>query len=406
VPDLALVVVIAAAVAAAAVVVALLLLRREAPGQSLLLMQQQLDALRGQVGQSLEATARALAERTDSLQAQVTGRLDEVSRAMSERLAEQARVVNDRLGEQAQVLQRVNDSLGQRLDANLQMVGQRFSETATLVTSVREKLTGLEEAATRIFEVGKDLASLQELLQPPKLRGGVGEVMLENLLRDRLPEARYEMQHRFKNGTAVDAVIRLEDRLVPIDSKFPVEGFQAVMRAQTDEERARARREFLRQVQGHIKSIAEKYILPAEGTFDFALMYIPAEHVYYEAVVRGDEAGSVYAYAMERHVIPVSPTTFYAYLVALVYGLKGLQVEREAAQIRAGLAQLAAGFDRVRDPLAKLGEQLRRAQNNYEAAAKALDRFGDRLQSLSGVALPEHEPQALPLVSSTEASSD
>jgi DNA recombination protein RmuC len=405
-PDIVVLVIAAVAAVIVAAVGAALVLRRGTPDQGLVLMQQQLDALRGQVGQSLEATARTLADRTESLQAQMTGRLDEVARVVAERLADQARTVNDRLGEQAQVLQRVNDSLGQRLDANLQMVGQRFSETATLVTSVREKLTGLEEAATRIFEVGKDLASLQDLLQPPKLRGGVGEVLLENLLRDRLPEARYTMQHRFRNGTAVDAVIRLEDRLVPIDSKFPVEGFQAVMRAQTDDDRARARREFLRQVQGHIKSIADKYILPAEGTFDFALMYIPAEHVYYEAVVRGDEAGSVYAYAMERHVIPVSPTTFYAYLVALVYGLKGLQVEREAAQIRAGLAQLAAGFDRVRDPLAKLGEQLRRAQNNYDAATKAMDRFGDRLQSLSGVALPEHEPQVLPLAPGPEDSGD
>lgn len=321
------------AAVAEAVTVGLLLQRRESPNVGLLLMQQQIEALRAQVTQSL--------------------------------------------------------------DVNLQMVGQRFSETATLVTSVRERLAGLEEAATRIFEVGKDLTSLQDLLQPPKPRGGLGEVLLENLLRDRLPEACYEMQHRFRNGTAVDAVIRLEERLVPIDSKFPVESFQAVMRAQSDEDRARARREFLRQVQGHIKSIAEKYILPTEGTFDFALMYIPAESVYYEAVVRGDEAGGLSAYAMERRVIPVSPTTFYAYLVALVYGLKGLQVEKQAGQIRAGLAQLAAGFDKIREPLVRLGEQIRRAQVNYDQAAKALGRFGDRLQGLSGVAVPEDESLAL-----------
>jgi DNA recombination protein RmuC len=370
----------------AATVVALLVRRRDTPDPGLALMQQQLDALRGQVGQSLDSASRAMTDRTDALQTQMATRLEEVTRTLAERLAENA-----------QILQRVNDGLGQRLDANLQMVGQRFSETATLVTTVREKLTGLEEAATRIFEVGKDLASLQDILQPPKMRGGVGEVLLENLLRDRLPEARYKMQHRFKTGVMVDAVICLEDRVVPIDSKFPLEGFQAIARAATDDERGRVRREFLRQVQGHIKVIADKYILPSEGTFDFALMYVPAENVYYEAVIRGDEGGSVYAYAMERHVIPVSPTTFYAYLVALVYGLKGLQVEKEAAQIRAGLAQMASGFDRVLDPVAKLGEQLRRAQNNYEQATKALDRFGDRLQSLSGVSLPEHEPQALPL---------
>lgn len=380
-------IVVALVVAAAvAVVVGLLLRRREGGEAGLLLMQQQLDALRVQLGHSLETTARAVGERTDALQTQLGVRLDEVTRAVGERLAENS-----------QTLHRVNESLGQRLDVNLQMVGQRFTETTGMVTTVHEKLKGLEEAAARIFELGKDLASLQEILQPPKMRGGVGEVLLENLLRDRLPQAQYAMQHRFRNGTIVDAVIRLEDRLVPIDSKFPIEGFRAVLRAETDDERSRTRREFLRQVQGHIKAIADKYILPGEDTFDFALMYIPAENVYYEAVVRGDEAGGLYDYAMERRVIPVSPTTFYAYLVALVYGLKGLQVEKQAAQIRAGLAQLATDFERVRDPLVKLGDKIRQAQQNYNQAERALGRFGDRLQTLSGIPLPEHEPQELPL---------
>ncbi|MDR7520847.1 MAG: DNA recombination protein RmuC [Armatimonadota bacterium] len=378
-PD-ALVVLIAILVGVAAATAASLLVarRRAGPEAALLVMQQQIDALRGQVGQSLEGTARALAERTDALQAQMTSRLDEVTRTVAE------------------ALHRVNESLGQRLDANLQIVGQRFSETAGMVTNVHEKLKDLEEAASRIFEVGRDLASLQEILQPPKLRGGVGELLLENLLRDRLPPAHYEMQYTFSNGTRVDAVIRVGDRLVPIDSKFPLDGFQAMLRATSEEERARARREFIRQVQGHIRVIAEKYILPSEGTYDFALMYIPAEHVYYEAVVRDNEAGGLYTHAMERRVIPVSPTTFYAYLVALVYGLKGLQVEKQAAEIRAGLAQLATGFDRIREPLEKLGEQLRRAQKNFDDASKALERFGDRLQDLSGVPLAEPHPQALP----------
>jgi DNA recombination protein RmuC len=377
---------VGAGIIAGAVAVAVLGRRRVDSGAGLVLIQTQLDALRGQVGQSLETSARSVGERTEALHSQMSSRLDEVTRQ-----------VNDRLAESAAAMQRVNESLGQRLDTNLKMVGERFNETSTLVTSVREKLSGLEEAATRIFEVGKDLSSLQDILRPPKSRGGVGETLLENLLRDCLPEAQYAMQHRFRNGMTVDAVIRLENRLVPIDSKFPIEGFQAAQRAPSEEERARLRREFLRGVQGHIKSISDKYILPGEGTFDFALMYVPAENVYYEAVVGGDEQGSVYRYAMERRVIPVSPTTFYAYLVALVYGLKGLQVEKQAAQIRANLAQLAASFDRVREPLKKLGEHIRRSQNNYDEASRAFDRFGDRLQAASGVSLPEHQPQELAL---------
>ncbi|MBI3998495.1 MAG: DNA recombination protein RmuC [Armatimonadetes bacterium] len=380
---LAVAILIAAAIVVAAILAAR---RREHADPGLVVMQQQVDALRAQVGQSLDATARALAERTEALQTQLNTRLEEVTRT-----------VNQRLAESTTTLQQVNESLGQRLDVNLQMVGQRFSETAGMVTTVHEKLKELEEAASRIFEVGRDLTSLQEILKPPKLRGGLGELLLENLLRDRLPEGQFEMQYKFSNGTIVDAVIRLGDRMVPVDSKFPLEGFHAILDAASEEERGKARRDFLRQVQGHVKTIGDKYILPAEGTYDFALMYIPAENIYYEVVVRGDESGGLYTFAMERRVIPVSPTTFYAYLAALVYGLKGLQVEKQAAQIRQGLAQLAMDFEKVRDPLGKLGDKIRLAQQNYDQARRSLDRFADRLGALSGVPLPEAEPQALPL---------
>ncbi|MGQ0548271.1 MAG: DNA recombination protein RmuC [Armatimonadota bacterium] len=346
-----------------AAAVALLVRRRPEAEPGLLLVQQQLEALRAQMGQSLEGTSRAFNERAEALQTQMGDALHRVD---------------------------------QRLGVNLQTVGQRFSETAGMVTTVHERLKGLEEAAGRIFELGKDLTSLQDILRPPKHRGGVGEVLLENLLRDRMPVAQFEMQHRFTSGATVDAIIRLGGRFVPVDSKFPIESFTAVIRAASDDERGRARREFLRLVQGHVKTIAEKYILPEEGTYDFALMYIPAEHVYYEAVVRDDDGG-LQAFAMERRVIPVSPTTFYAYLVAMAYGLKGLQVEEQAAQIRAGLAHLASDFERVREPIGKLGEQLRRAQKNYEDADRSLDRFGNRLAQVSGNPLPLAQPTALPL---------
>lgn len=368
--DLVVTAVAAAVLAAVLAVLASMVFqrRREAPGGGVLLLQQQLDALRGQMAQ----------------------RLDEVGRTVSERLAESA-----------QMVQRANESLGQRLDANLQMVGQRFTETTGMVTTVHERLKGVEEAAERIFDLGKDLASLQEILQPPKMRGGVGELLLENLLANMLPQGVFETQYRFADGTVVDAVIRLGGSLVPVDSKFPLEAFHAILRSDSDEERARSRREFDRQVQVHVRSIAEKYIQPQEGTYDFALMYVPAENVYYEAVMRGDEAGALYALALSKKVIPVSPTTFYAYLTALAYGLKGLQVERQAAKIREDLTHLAMDMERIRDPLVRLGTQLRHSQNNYELLRRAMDRFGDRLGSLGGVPLPEETGDALPPASQT-----
>lgn len=338
-------VVVAAVAAVVAALAVLLLRRREAPGAGLLLLQQQLDALRGQIARSLDDVGR---------------------------------------------------TVGERLDANLLMVGQRFTETASMVTAVHERLKEVEDAADRIFNLGKDLTSLQEILRPPKMRGGVGELLLENLLRDWLPSGAFETQYRFADGTVVDAVIRLGDSLVPVDSKFPLESFNEILRTDSEEERTKARREFDRQVQVHVKAIAEKYIQPHEGTYDFALMYIPAESIYYEAVMRGNEGSALYALALSKKVIPVSPTTFYAYLVALAYGLKGLQVEKQAAQIREVLAHLAVDIERIREPLGRLGTQLRNSQNNYELLRRALDRLGDRLGSLGGVSPSEGPGDALP----------
>lgn len=372
-----------AAAGAGAIVAALLARRRPEADSGMALLQQQLGELRGQMVSSLDGTTRTLAERTEALQSLLDGRIEAVTRT-----------VNERLAENAEAMRRVSEGLGQRLDANLQVVGQRFTETSGMVTDVREKLKGLEEAAGRIFELSKDLASLQEILRPPKLRGGVGEVLLENLLGNGLPHGQYEMQWRFSTGNTVDAVIRLAGKLVPVDSKFPLDGFYAITRAQSDDERAKARREFLRQVAGHVKVIAEKYILPEEGTYDFALMYVPAESVYYEAVVRADDSAGVYGYALSQKVIVVSPTTFYAYLVALAYGLKGLQVEQQAEQIREGLAHLTLDIERIRDPMGRLGNQLRHAQGNFDLARRAMDRFGDRLANLSGQTLPESDGAA------------
>src|SRR5262249_28819287 len=162
--------------------------------------------------------------------------------------------------------------------------------------------------------------------QAPKVRGGLGEIALGSLLQQSFPLDHFATQHAFQDGLTVDAVLRLPGGLVPIDSKFPLAGFRLILEATTQEQRERARRQFAREVRRHVDDIALKYIRPSEGTLDFALMYVPAENVYYELIARepGDGEDAIDAYARIRRVIPVSPNSIHAYLQAIAWGLMGL----------------------------------------------------------------------------------
>ncbi|HDQ99703.1 MAG TPA: DNA recombination protein RmuC, partial [candidate division WOR-3 bacterium] len=223
-----------------------------------------------------------------------------------------------------------------------------------------------------------------DILRAPKLRGIIGEFFLGDLLRQVVP-AHHQLQYRFASGEAVDAVVRLGPGLVPIDSKFPLEDFQRLI-AETDEEQRRVlRRRFIAVVRKHIDAVADKYIRPDEGTYDFALMYIPAENVYYETIIRDSpEDDSISARALARRVIPVSPNSLYAYLQVIVLGLRGLRVEERAGEILRHLGRLRQEYDRFRSEFDVLGTHLTNAGNRYAESARRLDRFGTRLELEAG----------------------
>jgi DNA recombination protein RmuC len=294
-------------------------------------------------------------------------------RALHERLEDERRSLQERLEEQRRSLQERMERMDGRLDQSLENTASRMKE-------IGEELRGMRDSATQILDVGRSISSLQDILRPPKVRGGLGEMLLARLLEQILPKANYRLQHRFRSGEAVDAAIDLGLALVPVDAKFPLESFARMSAAESEEERARVRREFVRAVKGHIDSVA-KYIRPDEGTFDFALMYIPAENVYYEIIVKGEGEtdGGLQEYALERRVIPVSPNSFYAYLRAIVLGLRGLRVEREAQQILGHLGRLKGDFGRFRDEFGVLGRHLTNARNKYDDLDRKVERFGDRL---------------------------
>jgi DNA recombination protein RmuC len=223
----------------------------------------------------------------------------------------------------------------------------------------------------------QDLARLEQALRPPKARGGFGELLLENLLRDRLPPTAYEMQYTFDSGERVDALVRV-DRTIPIDSKFPLDNYNRLVEAENDDERTLAERQFGRDVKQHIEAIAAKYIRPDEGTYDFAFMYIPVEAVYYELAC--GKTGALLAYANERRVFPVSPTTFTAYLQVIALGLRGLQIEQHAHEVMAYVADLQRDFTRFADDFDKVGTHIGHAQSKYHEAVKRLDRFETKLE--------------------------
>lgn len=294
-------------------------------------------------------------------------------------------------------LQREISSLRDQLSKNLsesskmmmesqKTVGERLDKAAQVVGDVQRTLGSLDSATKQVFNVGKDIAQLQEILRAPKLRGSFGELFLGDLLAQILPANNFSLQHTFKSGEIVDAVVRL-GRLVPVDSKFPLENFKRLVQQQDAQEKTMARKKFVADVKRHIDAIASKYLLPDEGTYDFALMYIPAENVYYETIIKEEgitDEGSLMTYAFSKRVVPVSPNSFYAYLHTISMGLRGLQIEENARHIIEQLARLRGDFSRFKEDFSLLGKHLSNSRTKYDDAERRLDRFGDKLLLAGG----------------------
>jgi DNA recombination protein RmuC len=277
-------------------------------------------------------------------------------------------------------LQGLTETMDRRLGSLDEKVDRRLEHASKQTNAIHEKLGDVGRATTMLAEHAKELAQLQQVLRPPKARGGFGELLLGNLLRDRLPAQAYSLQYGFKSGERVDAVIKV-DKLAPIDAKFPLDNFERLADAEDDAQRELYEKAFARDVKGHIDAIAGKYIRPDEGTYDFAFMYLPSEAIYYELVC--GKTGALLAYAHEKRVLPVSPTTLTAYLQVVVLGLKGLQIEQHAQEVMAYCAQLQKDFGRFKEDFDLVGTHLGRAQTKFVDAEKRLDKFETKLERAS-----------------------
>lgn len=281
-----------------------------------------------------------------------------------------------------------------RLEGRLAQLAEQMASTnrsvdegaKNTVVQVAERLARLEEAAKRIEQVG---GGLRDVLQAPKLRGGLGELLLESLLAQSLPKDRFSRQYTLRNGMIVDAAVHLPGGLLSIDAKFPLEAYQRSVQSETDTERGTAHREFVRSVRSRISEIAERYIVPAE-TMDFALMYVPAEAVYYALI----SEENLMALARDQQVVPVSPNTLWLYMQSILVGLRGLELHEDARRIHADLALIHRGQEAFQSDFAVLGRHLRNAATKYDEATRGLDRLGqhiERAASVPGLESSENE---------------
>ena len=286
---------------------------------------------------------------------------------------EALRTAQDKTTENLQnSLQQGQNSLAQGLQSSQKVLGELHSQIGELQGTNRQML-----------QLGTDVRRLEDILSSPKLRGQMGEWSLENLLAQILPKDSYKLQYSFKDGKTVDALVQLADFSVSVDAKFPLPGFEKIMQAQTDEEKAKLRRQFLKDVTTHIDKIASDYIRPAEGTLDFAIMYIPAENIYYETIVKyAGETQDILAYSLDKKVIPVSPNLLYAYLMTVVMGLHGLQIEKQAAEIRQNLKLLNASFADFGESWETLGTHLKNAYSKYGEGQDKFNRFAIQLDQI------------------------
>ena len=283
-------------------------------------------------------------------------------------------------------LQQMMTIMNQSLNSTQGNITKQLESSNRIIGDIHTKLGTLETTARNIQDIGKDISSLQNILQAPKLRGNLGEYLLEELLKQIFPGANYETKYSFKNGTQVDAIIKLGGYIVPVDSKFPLESYQRFIDANEEDDKKTFKKEFISSVRKRIYETA-KYINPAEGTFDFAMMYIPAENVFYEAIINDSFTNKEYEllnYAMSKHIIPVSPNSFYAYLMALVFGLKGLKIEQEAKTILGELSQVQDKFGKFFTDYSLVGRHLSNAAGKFNDSAKGAEKLNEQIGRITG----------------------
>jgi len=376
------------------------------------------------------------------LQAAQSRRKEEEARARTEQLQRDLQTLSGQTQNFSQQLGQLTQNVTKSLEGVTGALQKGITDSATIAAQAqsamagelknsREALGQIQQQLGAVQQAGNQMSqtalTLQNILGGAKSRGSLGEVALERLLADALPRERYQRQFRFTTGEMADAVIFLRDKMLAIDSKFPLDAFRRMSERKISERQTSDRQTSERQtsdrqmtdlntseqrpatpsssaqppsdeplrafavaVKGHADSIAKKYILPNEGTLGIALMFVPSENVYYELLMTSDAKDQpLDEYCRSRNVIAVSPNTLYAHLQVILMGLQGMQIEENAKRLQASLAGLQKHMDNFGVVFGRLGNHLRHAQLCFSEGEKRLTRTQDTLQGMLGGGTPE-----------------
>ncbi len=281
----------------------------------------------------------------------------------------------------AALLKRRDDTALGLLKQDMQgMSGQITATTKEIndrLNQAANYMLGVQKGLGEMQEIGRNMRELQEFLRSPKLRGNVGEKVMRDLLEQMIPKGNLDFQHGFKSGAKVDAIIKTRNGLIPIDAKFPMENFNAAAKAKEESARASFLHEFAKDVRRHVSDIGRKYILPSEGTVDFALMYVPSEAIYYE-IISSDELLNIGA---DQSVYIVSPNTFYYFVKTIMLALEGEKVEERARLVLQALRGIQQDARQFGDELGVLDGHLTRAKRSMEGVSASYGRLGSKIES-------------------------
>lgn len=286
-----------------------------------------------------------------------------------------------------QSMQTNSTTMVRTLQENSKQLNERLDKAAAVIRDVGHEVG-------QMSEIGRNMKELQDFLKSPKLRGNIGEQVLTDLITQIFPKKSFHLQYAFASGEKVDAAIQTDAGILPIDAKFPMENFQKLSRAKTEEEVKLFKKEFAKDIKRHIDAIAKKYILPNEGTLDFALMYVPSETVFYETITMED----LVEYARLQRVYLVSPTTLYAHLQAILLSYEGRKIEEQSKEIIKLLHGLQIDYGKVNDSMDILGKHLGNASNQYVNVNKSFVGLGQKLSTIKqlGSTVEKEKQQELP----------
>lgn len=281
-----------------------------------------------------------------------------------------------------QVLQQTNQNITTVLQKSNQAINQRLDNAAKYISQVSREVG-------QMSEIGRSMKDLQEFLKSPKLRGNIGEEILKDLIGQMFPKKSFHLQYSFKSGEKVDAALKTEAGILPIDSKFPMENFRKIIASKDEKEQILFKKSFIVDVKKHIKDISQKYILPDEGTMDFALMYVPSESVFYEIV----NDPQLIDYARANRVYIVSPNTLYAHLQMILLSFEGKKIEAQSRKLFQLLRTIQKDYGKTEEDLGVLGRHLNNASVKMNDVFQSFSSLGQKITTANQLPQGEEIPE-------------